>query len=194
MTTPILTLVAGPNGSGKSTFTRALLAVSGLPILDPDAFARRLDPDHPARAAVRAGRAALRERDRLLTERSSLVVETTLAGTSTLRDIGKARAAGYSVHLIYICAEPVETCIQRVAERVAAGGHSVAEIDIRRRYSRSLTNLPEVLAHCDASRFFDNSGAGNGTLVAEFSEGRLTYRAAVLPSWLRQSLGYFFQT
>lgn len=189
MSPPTLTLVAGPNGAGKSTFTRALLAGTGGTILDPDAIATRLDPTRPERAAIRAGRELIRRRDRLLVERASCIVETTHAGLTTLRHIDAARAAGFQVHLIYICAEPVETCIRRVAERVAAGGHPVSEGDIRRRYQRSLANLPLVLARCDAARLFDNSGAGSGTLVLAVSGQRVTYRAAALPAWVRRSVG-----
>jgi predicted ABC-type ATPase len=109
-------------------------------------------------------------------------------GLTTLRHIEAARAAGFQVHLIYICAEPAETCIRRVAERVAAGGHSVSEGDIR-RYERSLANLPLVLARCDVARLFDNSGAGSGTLAMAVSGQRVTYRAAALPAWVRRSVG-----
>jgi predicted ABC-type ATPase len=142
----------------------------GGAILDPDAIATRLDPTRPERAAIRAGSELIRRRDRLLVERESCIVETTLAGLTTLRHIEAARAAGFQVHLIYICAEPVETCIRRVAER-------------------SLTNLPLVLARCDVARLFDNSGAGSGTLVLAVSGQRVTYRAATLPAWLRRSVG-----
>ena len=57
---PTLTIIGGPNGSGKSTFTRTLLAATQVPIVDPDAIARSLQPEAPEQAAVSAGREALR--------------------------------------------------------------------------------------------------------------------------------------
>lgn len=185
----MLTIVAGPNGSGKSTFTRVLLSDSLLPVLDPDAIARRIAPATPERGAIRAGREVLRPRDLLLARRSSFVIETTLAGVTSARHIQAARAAGFRVTLVYISVEPVELYIRRVNQRVALGGHEVPELDIRRRYRRSLANLPIIIGHVDASRLFDNSGVGAATLVAEFAQGDLVYRAPVLPAWLTRSIG-----
>jgi predicted ABC-type ATPase len=119
---PELTIVAGPNGSGKSTFTRVLLSDSLLSVLDPDAIARQIAPATPERGAIRAGREVLRQRDLLLARRESFAIETTLAGVTTAHHIQAARAVGFRVTLVYICAEPVELCIGRVGQRVALGG------------------------------------------------------------------------
>ena len=64
---PQLWVAAGPNGAGKSTLTRRYL-VGRLPIVDPDAIARELDPPDPTRVRVRvqAGREAIHQRRRLL--------------------------------------------------------------------------------------------------------------------------------
>lgn len=40
---PILTVIAGSNGSGKSTFTRYTQETLGVPVIDPDLEARKLD-------------------------------------------------------------------------------------------------------------------------------------------------------
>lgn len=117
------------------------------------------------------------------------MIETTLAGVTTTRHIRAAREAGFRVALVYICAEPVEVCIRRVAQRVALGGHAVPESDIRRRYRRSLANLPLIIEQVDAARLFDNSSIGAATLVAELTRGEVVYRAPVLPAWLTRSIG-----
>ena len=50
---------------------------------------------------------------------------------------------------------------QRVAERVASGGHSVTDADVVRRFPRSLRNLLSVYAGAvDRTRCFLNSGPG----------------------------------
>jgi len=100
-----------------------------------------------------------------------------------------ARSAGFRVNLVYICAEPLDVCIRRVAQRVALGGHAVPDADIRRRYTRSLANLPSIISQVDATRLFDNSGVGTATLVAEFAGLAVVYLAPVRPTWIAQSLG-----
>jgi predicted ABC-type ATPase len=48
----------------------------------------------------------------------------------------------------------------RVAERVAHGGHHIAQADLERRFSRSLANLLNVFsAEVDVCRCFMNSGS-----------------------------------
>ena len=45
----------------------------------------------------------------------------------------------------------------RIARRVSEGGHDVPEADVRRRFDRSLANLPGYAAHADIWRVFDVS-------------------------------------
>jgi predicted ABC-type ATPase len=42
---------------------------------------------------------------------------------------------------MFLFVDSVQTCIDRVRERVRKGGHDVPESDIRRRYRRSYTNF-----------------------------------------------------
>ncbi len=53
---PVFTVVAGPHGSGKSTITKEYDFEGEENILDPDAIAKRMDPENPARRGVEAGR------------------------------------------------------------------------------------------------------------------------------------------
>lgn len=48
--------------------------------------------------------------------------------------------------------------IDRVRQRVAAGGHDVAEDKIRERRERSFQQLPWFLQQADLALIFDNSG------------------------------------
>jgi predicted ABC-type ATPase len=78
---PTLTLIAGPNGAGKSTITR-LVEIEGIErLLDPDAIARRINPDNPAAAAITAGREVLRRQAEYFRSGVSFAIETTLAGS-----------------------------------------------------------------------------------------------------------------
>jgi hypothetical protein len=60
---------------------------------------------------------------------------------------------------VYICLDTPERSIQRVRERVAQGGHDVPDTDVRRRYIRSLLNLPAALSLAHQAMVYDNSEA-----------------------------------
>ena len=64
---------------------------------------------------------------------------------------------GFEVVLIYLGTERVEINLARIAKRVRAGGHDVPEMDVRRRYLRSLQNLPAAAEIADRVLLFDNS-------------------------------------
>ena len=71
----------------------------------------------------------------------SLIAESTLAGKSLQRHLKEARLRGFTVLVIFVYLDSAEECIDRVRERIHAGGHSVPQKDIRRRFGRSLVNL-----------------------------------------------------
>ena len=71
-----------------------------------------------------------------------------------------------------ICLDNPERSIQRVRERVAQGGHDVPDSDVRRRYSRSLSNARAVLRIVHQGLVFDNPGA-EPRRVFEMRKGQL---------------------
>ena len=149
---PTLYCVAGPNGCGKSTLTRTTW-FGGVEVIDPDAIAR----DATAGNAGRAAREALRRRRAALAADRPLVVETTLAGSGVLRLMEEARSAGYRNVLHYVCVDSPDQALDRIRNRVALGGHDVPEPDARRRFVRSLANLPAAIARADEAYLYDNS-------------------------------------
>ncbi|WP_210191602.1 MULTISPECIES: hypothetical protein [Rhodomicrobium] len=72
------------------------------------------------------------------------MLETTLASLTYATKIPKWRQAGYSVALIYLRLPNVETSIERVRRRVAAGGHDIPEGVIRKRFAKSLDYLERI--------------------------------------------------
>ncbi len=70
-------------------------------------------------------------------------VRTTLPGRSLEQHLRQARLRGYSISLVLVYLDSVGLCLQRIAQRVIAGGHDVPESDVRRRYRRSLVNFLE---------------------------------------------------
>jgi predicted ABC-type ATPase len=179
---PVLTVVAGPNGSGKSTYTRALDFEGRENLLDPDAISRRLNPGDPRGAAIASAREILDRIQHCLGRRISFAIETTLASKKTLQTMRKAKLSGFVVDLIYICLDTPERSILRVQERVLQGGHDVPDSDVRRRYLRSLANLPEAIRIADRAILYDNSENAHSKML-KFRQGRIVWRVAKLLPW-----------
>ena len=76
----------------------------------------------------------------------SFSIETTLSGRSHIATTSEAQALGYRIELNYVGTGDVTINLERIRQRVAAGGHDVPEADVRRRYERSLVNAPNLAA------------------------------------------------
>ena len=68
--------------------------------------------------------------------------------------------------LYYYWLRSPEIAIARVAARVQSGGHHVPDVDIRRRYARSVENFLELYRiHADTWEVYDNTD-GEKKLIA----------------------------
>ena len=182
---PTLYVVAGPNGCGKSTLTRTSRFV-GVVLIDPDAIARDVSPNSPGRAA----REALRRRFNALHSGSPHIVETILAGSGILQHMRRARTAGYRIDLHFVSLDSADQALYRIRNRVALGGHDVPEEDVRRRFSRSLDNLPAAIFLSDEVRFYDNTDHAHPYReVASFAQGNW-WTARRLPDWTKTALAH----
>lgn len=75
------------------------------------------------------------------------------------------------MRLIYLWVSSPEFAIERVAERVRKGGHSIPAETIRRRYFAGLRNLFELYIPLATDwQVVDNTGAHAPTTVAEGSK------------------------
>ncbi len=175
MSGPVCTVIAGPNGAGKTTFALDYLMAAGHSrnFVNADLIAAGLSPLNPDREAVEAGRLFLREVRRFVANRESFAFETTLSGRSYLRMIRELVASGWEVHLVYLWLPGVATCCERVAERVARGGHDISAATIERRYFRSVRNLSEEYASaCTVTICYDNSGSVPSEIFTQNGESR----------------------
>jgi predicted ABC-type ATPase len=157
-----IVIIAGPNGAGKTTFAREFLPREAEcpDFINVDLIAAGLSPFAPERSAVRAGRLVLHEIRQRARRGDSLACETTLSGRGYARMIPQWRAAGYRVKLICLSLPSVELAVERVAARVAQGGHPVPEDVIRRRFRSGLRNFSEIYASIvDSWVLYDNSGS-----------------------------------
>jgi len=109
--------------------------------VNADSIAAGLSPFNPESVAIEAGRIMLMRINELLGAGVDFAFETTLATRSYVSLVKEAQAAGYKVTLLFIWLDSPETAIQRVARRVAKGGHNIAQDVVKRRYYRGISNL-----------------------------------------------------
>jgi predicted ABC-type ATPase len=132
-------IIAGPNGAGKTSFANEFLAgETNLVFVNADEAARVLVRGGYTGTAldIAAGRVVLKLIAELTAKDREFVVETTLATTVYARLIPIWRASGYSVSLNFLRLASVEQALARIRHRVAAGGHSISEDIVRRRFMR----------------------------------------------------------
>jgi predicted ABC-type ATPase len=158
---PRIIVIAGPNGAGKTTFAREFLPAEAAcrEFINADLIAAGLSPFAPEKAAIEAGRLMIRAVDTHIARRESFAFETTLAGRGYASRIPAWRSDGWRVELIFLGLPTAEMAIERVAQRVRQGGHSIPEDTIRRRFSagrRLFGSLYQNLV--DRWALYDNSG------------------------------------
>jgi len=158
---PVCRIIAGPNGAGKTTFALKYLptVAPGTAFVNADLIAAGLSPLAPEQQLLAASRLFLQQIEQHIAEGRDFAFETTLSGRGYLRLVRRLRSSGWRVELIYLALPNVEMSRLRVAERVAHGGHSIADADIVRRFPRSLRNLLDVYSGVvDHARCLLNSG------------------------------------
>lgn len=162
-------IMAGPNGAGKTTIYRRVFASSSL--INADIVASSINPLRPEAASLAAGRVVVRQLAEAILSRSDFAYETTLASHHSLQVLKSAAEAGFHVTLAFVILKHADLHIQRVAQRVALGGHHIDAATIRRRFEISLDNLPRAAVFCDDVFIFDNSAPEGADLVFHKGDG-----------------------
>lgn len=171
---PRLYILAGCNGAGKTTASYTFLPeiLDCREFVNSDEFAKSLSPFDPSIASVSASRFLLRRIEYLMHQGADFSIETTLATRSLVSIIEDARERGYTITILYLWVQSPEIAIQRVRDRVAAGGHNIPEHVLRRRYTTGLRYLFDIyMPFCDRWMIADNSG-NTFTLIAEGDKNR----------------------
>lgn len=161
-------ILAGPNGAGKSTAKQVLIAPT-MAFVNADEIARSLRDAGGAEGLstdIAAGRLLLSRLDELVSQGEDFATETNLANKSLLLRIPRWQEAGYKVALFYLWVPSPDFAINRVKQRVLAGGHDVPQETIRRRYYVGLENFFNVYSPVvDRWRLYDTSGPGTPVLI-----------------------------
>lgn len=181
---PLIVGIAGPNGAGKSTFYYAHLAIANLHYVNADEYAQMYELD-----AYKAAEVANEVRKHMVLNRQSFVFETVFSDpvgdkVTFLKD---ALAVGFAVVVCFIWIPDAGMSEERVAMRIAKGGHSVPPEKLKERYSRTLENLRRAIQERLDIVIFDNSDLNDPyRLVAAFAEGSCDRPTEQLPEWIRK--------
>ena len=183
-----LDLVVGPNGAGKSTFIALTLAplLPGSVVVNADQIATQRWPDDPVSHAYDAAQVAADTRAKLIALGRPFIAETVFSHPSKLDLIRVARAAHYVV-VLHVVLVPEDLAVQRVRQRVAAGGHDVPETKIRERYHRLWALVTQAITESDAATVYDNTRLAGPRIVAQLSAGEIV-GAPCWPAWTPEPL------
>ena len=155
-----LYILSGCNGAGKTTASYTVLpeVLDCKEFVNADEIARGLSPFNPESVAIEAGRLMLQRIEDLLSKEESFSIETTLATKSYINLVRRAQEKGYTVRLLFFWLNSPDLALQRIAERVAKGGHNIPEPIVRRRYVTGINNLFRLfMSEVDSWEIYDNS-------------------------------------
>ena len=163
-----LYIISGPNGAGKTTASYTVLPkiLQCKEFVNADEIARGLSPFNPESVAIEAGRLMLKRISELLQRNESFSIETTLSTRSYFRLVEKAHSQGYDVTLLFFWLKSPQQAIERVAERVAKGGHDIPKDIIVRRYWEGLDNLFKIYMPIVDTWILVNNGETPRSIVA----------------------------
>ena len=157
--------MAGVNGAGKSSIVGAAIRANGGEYYNPDEAARAIIAANPGLGQTEANAAAWTQGRRLLQraidEGLDFTFETTLGGTTMPALLADAAQRGIEIRIFFVGLESAEAHIQRVRQRVRAGGHDIPEAAIRRRYRHSRINLINLLPALTELKIYDNSASAD---------------------------------
>ncbi|MEM1411247.1 MAG: hypothetical protein AAGH19_02735 [Pseudomonadota bacterium] len=188
-------MLAGVIGAGKSSIPGSALTDAGLSWYNPDDMARQLQQEFPLMPLGEVNSAAWHEGVARLShaigEDEDYNFETTLGGRTITNLLLDAMALGLDVRLWYCGLATPELHIERVAARVARGGHDIPEDLIRARIKRSMSNLCRLapglkrLDVIDNSQPLDAEGQPALERLLRMQDGALVQLADPMPDWAK---------
>ncbi len=160
MDNPRLYIIAGCNGAGKTTASMTVLpdVLDCREFVNADEIAKGLSPFNPEEVAIEAGKLMLNRIDFLISQHVTFAIETTLATRSYKKLVIRAKECGYTVILLFFWLPSPGMAEERVATRVASGGHNIPKDIIHRRYWAGIQNLFDIFVPIvDFWSMYDNN-------------------------------------
>ena len=188
-------VLAGVNGAGKSSIGGAAIRAAGQDWYNPDELAHAMQAQFPNRTLQQINSAVwlegLHRLEGAIRDKNNFAFETTLGGSTITNTLLDAIAAGVPVNVWYCGLDSVELHIERVAARVAHGGHDIPEDLIRSRYKTSIHNLCRLtpgltrLAVYDNSRPLDDHGLPNIRRLLQVVNDKVLQLDQNMPDWAK---------
>ncbi|MFA5301187.1 MAG: zeta toxin family protein [Bacteroidales bacterium] len=168
---PTMYVISGCNGAGKTTASYTILSemLQCRDFVNSDEIARGISPFDLSHAAIDAGRVMLKRIKSLTDTKEDFAFETTLAVRSYASLIEKTKKKGYEIMLVYFWLKSPDLAVERVQNRVIAGGHSIPENVIRRRYWSGMRNLFNIYIPLSNRWLLINNSETPSSLIAEGS-------------------------
>ncbi|MDP9075872.1 MAG: zeta toxin family protein [Bacteroidota bacterium] len=191
--TPQLLIVGGPNGAGKSTYSGRLSPVGGV-VIDIDIITARMQarfsPDVPVESIYFAVQAAFLDQvDEALKKKQHFTIETNFRDSELMDTVARFKQNGYDTKMLYLALNDVERSIERVVQRVSAGGHFVDEHSIRYNFEEGLKNLEYFSGRFDSLEIVDASRKpGELKSLLKIKQQRLVYLNDDLPSAVEETV------
>jgi predicted ABC-type ATPase len=162
---PGFVIVAGPNGCGKSSLAelaaRRELLFDTTPI-NPDKLTLEARSSVAAASDEAANLIAVERAEkavwRSIAEHVSVGVETVLSSDKYLVAVAAARRRKFRTRLLFISVPSVDVALDRIAVRVANGGHDVPAKKVKARWKKAHDNLLAFSDIVDDVFVFSNVG------------------------------------
>lgn len=166
-------IITGPNGSGKTTFAKKFLPdyARCQNFVNADLIAQGLSPFSPRSAAIKAGRLVLEQIRNLAEKNVDFAFETTLAGKAHISFLKELKKKGYSINIFFLWIPNAELALSRIKDRVAAGGHNVPAVDVKRRFYRGIFNFFEYYRPLADTWLLFNNADATPQLIARERDG-----------------------
>lgn len=182
---PTYTIFAGVNGAGKTSIYQSIYYQENKneKRINTDEMVARIGSWKDNNLQIKCGREAVKLIREYINGNISFNQETTLCGSSIIKNIKIAKEKGFYIVLNYIGVENPEIAKERVKIRVSKGGHGIPEQDIEKRYYESLQNLNKVITLCDEVNIYDNSYMFKD--IVYYRNGDLIWKDNAIPSWAK---------
>ena len=182
---PNLIVVAGPNGAGKSEYTKtqhSIIATFGISSFDYDIefakiynrFQNIMTPEIEENIELQTKELFEELARNALQENKNFSFQTNFDKLYTDKWRRLFKKAGFKTHLYFLYLRDTKLCEDRVAKRVAQGGHNVPKDQIEKRYRQGLINLDKKALAYDCVKIIDTSAEQN-KLLFELDGGVLKH-------------------
>jgi predicted ABC-type ATPase len=132
-----------------------------------------LSPFEPQKAAIKAGKLVLQQIQEFARQGIDFGFETTLSGKSYVKLLKELKGKGYNLHLFFLWIPSTELAISRIRDRVFEGGHNVPDIDVRRRFTRGISNLFKLYKPLLTSWILFDNSEERPRIIAKFIDTHL---------------------